>query len=814
MMRFLLLTASFLLLSSTLIAQKADNSILEDLTAYRQIQKEKTYLQLNKGLFLPGELIGFTAYIVNATDNSLSVYDSNLYVEIIDDNGEVIKNEMFRVEDGLSQGVLEIDSVYTAGQYTLKAYTKYMLQFDEPYFFKENFQVLKFEETGYSIDETPEKIDVQFLPESGHFLNNSINKVGVIATNDTGYGIANAKMIIKNSKDSLISLVDLNKFGIGSFAYLPKDGENYKAVLEYKNRQVPIEFSPEIEKTGVVISATQRDAQLNVSVITNEYSLGKIPEKYVLIVQGSQSLQSFDLEFKLIKNLELQIALNELDPGINVISLLDSDKKPIAERLVFNYEGFQIVQPQNAQNSLIGDSLVVKIPFDKNIAGKVSISVLPKNSLAYNRNHNIVSYLNLKPYLKGNLQEATWYFSNLTREKKLELDNLLITQGWSSYNWDKIFKITDDAIVRHSDQFSFKANIPKSDLNRKNLRYMLHGSGENPPEIFEIPSGVNSFIFDEFIPKNIDNLKISRIKRNDKLVPANLQIDFEPNAFPQGPRSSGSLPYVIKTEKPDISESIYNFELLNADAELLDEVELFGNTAQSPKARERELGNHRFGRVSVITAEDVNKFMTLADFLRSKNLSVIDEPNNFLVTLKTGHNANFAEVQKADAPSDVDPRFERQGDIQQKSMQFYLDDVAIMDPNFFYGYNLMFVDFIEIERRGLGSGMMGSYGSIKIYTKTDSHFPTVDRSRIQEVEIPLTYAEDKKYYTPQYTSKTNDFYQEFGVIDWKPLVEIDEQGIASFKIENPGIDFQLIIEGVTAEGKLIHSVQKFEPVSK
>src|SRR5690606_6548079 len=113
----------------------------------------------------------------------------------------------------------------------------------------------------------------------------------------------------------------------------------------------------------------------------------------------------------------------------------------------------------------------------------------------------------------------------------------------------------------------------------------------------------------------------------------------------------------------------------------------------------------------------------------------------------------------------------------------------------------------------MGSGLIGSDGSIKIYTKLESHFVDIDRNRIQEVKIPLTYAANKEFYVPKYVSTSNSFFEEFGIIDWKPAVKFDYSQNASLTIKNPDVDFQLIIEGVTSDGDLIHSVQKLSPDS-
>src|SRR5690606_37886318 len=103
----------------------------------------------------------------------------------------------------------------------------------------------------------------------------------------------------------------------------------------------------------------------------------------------------------------------------------------------------------------------------------------------------------------------------------------------------------------------------------------------------------------------------SRIEPNNVLVPANLIITFDPIRFPEAPTSKNMLDQFVKAETKGLAQNIYNYELMNSDAVLLEEVKLFGKTAaQAAKNRERVLGNHRWGNVSVITLDDVQNFTT------------------------------------------------------------------------------------------------------------------------------------------------------------------------------------------------------------
>ncbi|WP_108171123.1 hypothetical protein [Christiangramia gaetbulicola] len=65
----------------------------------------------------------------------------------------------------------------------------------------------------------------------------------------------------------------------------------------------------------------------------------------------------------------------------------------------------------------------------------------------------------------------------------------------------------------------------------------------------------------------------------------------------------------------------------------------------------------------------------------------------------------------------------------------------------------------------------------------------------------------KEFYVPKYTNTNDEFFQQYGVIDWKSdLIARKGENIA-IEFARPEVDFKLIIEGFTAGGDLIYDVK-------
>lgn len=781
----------------------------KNLKGHSSINKEVAYLHLNKSYLFQGEQLGFSAYIVNKRDLKPSVYTSNLYVQIKNSAEAVIHEELLLVENGLASGVINITSAFVPGDYTITAFTNWMRNFEEQNYFTEKIKVLatSYDNVASSID-APGKIDVQFLPESGHLLNGIINTVGVVARGENGYGLSGATVLVRDSKDKTVGNITLNEVGIGKFTFIPDEDESYEAVATYGGKDYEIPMNTKIEKKGIILSSTRRGTNLDLMVHTIPTDLINLQgRKFVLIIQGRASIEAYSFMFEDKNTIPFHMDLDKMDPGMNIVTLFDQANRPVAERMFFNYHRLPIEGIREPTVVNQKDSLQFNVSFNEKTTRALSVSVLPKNSVSYKRNHNIHSYNLLQPYVRGVIENAGWYFKDISNRKKEELDNLLLTQGWSSYNWENIFQDKKPFEHKFERNFELKARLNKSKLASKDLRYMVHANSHSPILYLDVPKDNHEFILERFIPIEGEKVTMSRVKSNADLVPAEVYVQTSPNHIPDFRPKHESL-----IQKPQVSEVKGKFLLpafegdFTKDTEDLGEV-LITARIDKVKERERELNNHSWGNVSVITETEVASFQTLANFLASKNLSVSEGAGTFSVSSFLSDVSSGFKNAGLTVEGESQPKPEEDA---SQGIAIYLDDMLIMDKSMFYRYSLATIDYIEINKTGMGAGLMGSNGSIRIYSdfrmkKTDNR----DRNRIQEIDIPLAYSSKKEYYTPEYDNTYDSFFQQYGVIDWKANLHSANGEDIKFTIKKPDVDYDIIVEGFTTDGTLIHEVRTF-----
>jgi len=104
--------------------------------------QEKIHLHLDKPFYSVGDEIWFKAYLVNAEENKLSLLSKVMYIDLIDERDSVQKTIILPLENGLASGNISLtDSLFTAGTYQIRAYTNWMRNAGESYFFHKTIPV-------------------------------------------------------------------------------------------------------------------------------------------------------------------------------------------------------------------------------------------------------------------------------------------------------------------------------------------------------------------------------------------------------------------------------------------------------------------------------------------------------------------------------------------------------------------------------------------------------------------------------------------------------------------------------------------------
>jgi hypothetical protein len=109
---------------------------------YNDALLEKPYVQTDREYYYKGEtmwLKGYMSYLRPLLRDSLS---KAVYVDVIDSAGYVKTSKMYPVKDGTFQGDVFFDKSLKPGPYQLKAYTRWMMNFDQGLIFTKTINIL------------------------------------------------------------------------------------------------------------------------------------------------------------------------------------------------------------------------------------------------------------------------------------------------------------------------------------------------------------------------------------------------------------------------------------------------------------------------------------------------------------------------------------------------------------------------------------------------------------------------------------------------------------------------------------------------
>jgi hypothetical protein len=104
--------------------------------------QEKVYLQFDKPNYAIGDDIWFKAYVTIGSKHQLSALSEILNVDLIDENDSVKRSIKLPLSSGLAAGDFALADSMKEGSYHIRAYTNWMRNEGEGYFFDKTFTVV------------------------------------------------------------------------------------------------------------------------------------------------------------------------------------------------------------------------------------------------------------------------------------------------------------------------------------------------------------------------------------------------------------------------------------------------------------------------------------------------------------------------------------------------------------------------------------------------------------------------------------------------------------------------------------------------
>jgi hypothetical protein len=762
-------------LSALCISQKLD--VKQEFEDHLKFPHETAYAHLNKTVLIQGEQLAFTAYVFDRINSGLNKQSKNLYCKIIDENGEDRYEKALLVDNGMSSHVIDIDSSFAAGNYKLLLYTNWMKnQNDDPEFVSRIRILNKYaENASRSIFTESSDLDIDIFPEGGKLIANIQSCVGISIRDKFDNGIEiNNGVITENGMD--ISKFETDKMGLGRFYFTPDSNKSYTLKFEYLETVYERIIQRALEQ-GLSINVSTLPDNVTVTISTSIKSLESVKGSYKLAISNDRETGVTDFEVSKETNFIL-IPKRTLGYGVNEITLFNNEGNVILQRMVFNHNELPLVKLPIVERQIKSDSIEFNLKWNdearvskRKSIGKLSISVLPLTTKLLNRNQDLKSRFHFNTHVSDLLYTSDYYLKRIDRREKYDIDNLMLTHARSTINWNALYSLENLPIHQFENGIKFSVKFKPN----KYKQFVVFPMGKSETQIIDIEEEGTTFNGVGFYPKGDDSFQLGAInKRGNSTIPKVYPV-FEPVKIPD---------YDSKIKLPDLyplENSSYLSALSAIDiSRQLDTIII--KTSEQTRKEEIMKKHGSFNTVNVITENERTIYTNVLDYLQFKNVrSIITDGRARILPLRGQSSL-----------------------IISNSPIIFLDDVRIDDATALLGIPIFIVDYILINRSGLGDpAPFTDGGTIRIYTGGPSKLLN-RRKEFSEYDVPMTFAENRKYTPTRFIDYNSIIFKELGVVGFLPSVDLSKDGTAQFKVRNLNLKgYLLVIEGFLDDGTAI-----------
>lgn len=454
--------------------------------------REKVHLHFDNTSYYLGDTLWFKAYVTMSEGNLPTVISKPLYVELLDQLGNVKERQIVELNKGEGCGQIIMNSSYLSGYYEVRAYTRWMLAFDEKEYFSRTFPIYqklqgrigseKMIGTYYmdeSMKQRPQMKDdtlaLRFFPEGGSLVCGLPSIVGFEAESKEEGMVSVEGMVLAKDGSVLTRFRTLHD-GMGYFSYTPAE-EPATVKVEHNGKTYHFAL-PEALPEGYVMHVANDKNFLDIQVTRSSMSLNDTLA--IFVSQQGRAVTFGKADFGSLQTLQTEIPTQKLS-GVIQISLITIHGAILCERLCYVFPSEQLeIKTSSINSSKIYEPFVpiryrvsVKDESGCPVHTKLSVSVRDVLNSDYRQyDNNIYTDLLLTSDLKGYIHQPGYYFVDRSPQRLRNLDALLLVRGWRKYDMEQIIGVRtfvpthlpETQLVLHGKISSYVRQKAKSDM--------------------------------------------------------------------------------------------------------------------------------------------------------------------------------------------------------------------------------------------------------------------------------------------------------------------------------------------------------------
>ena len=418
----------------------------------RLFPQEKVYLHLDNTAYFRGETLWFSAYVVRADRPALTDMSRVLYVELLDPTGEVVATRKVRLEGGRGNGSFNLGRVLTAGYYEVRAYTRYMLNWDAAWAFSRVIPVFDEPEregdysrptiyepdhrkrmpSSRAADSTAGRgLGVAFYPEGGRLTAGLPTRVAFSVSHGGAPLDCECLLTLADGRQRQVRTL---REGRGVFDYTPTSTPATLTVTDAGGQRHDFSL-PAAQAEGCALSVSAVEGS---HVGVNVSRTPGYTEPLALVLMSGGNIDATDILQPTERTARRRFARADMMPGVNQLALIDSRGRIVAERMVF-------ICPPRGADSIDFTARGALAPCGKltleahtEPGATFSVAVRDRAAELNGQQGNAATWLLLSSDLRGYINQPEYYLEADDDEHRRAADLLMMVQGWRRYDVEQM----------------------------------------------------------------------------------------------------------------------------------------------------------------------------------------------------------------------------------------------------------------------------------------------------------------------------------------------------------------------------------------
>ncbi|MCQ2127640.1 MAG: hypothetical protein MJZ06_09440, partial [Bacteroidaceae bacterium] len=756
-----------------------------------------------------------------------------LYVDLLNAAGSEMKQQKFKIVDGQANGYICLTNANTetgrkwrgeanllSGYYEIRAYTAYMLNFQDAAIFSRVFPVMeitKDDTTGENVWKMPtynhfkyqkrplmsktHDMDVTFYPEGGNMITGRPCRVAFKVTGKDGLGL-DASGVLGDS----IQISTVHD-GMGSFMFTPS-GKSSRVRFETEDGITGTFDLPEAVQYGHTLNIVgQTGDSLKLKVISSIDPANQKDSLGLAILCRGRLMYFSTIPVQHAENM-LDIDLAGIPEGVCQICLYDRTGSPVSTRMFYHRSSQDIPQidvrfDKQAYHPLDKVKLDIDITYKGNpFKDNICLSVRDGDCHQGGYYNDLRTDLLLSSDLRGLVWKPEYYFECDDAEHNEALDLLCMVQGWERYDWKQMAGVVEFSEKKRVESgLTFNAWV----LNRKsglgidsipmNVSYMLPDSSSSQFNVLSEEGNIELDIPDFYGDAELQ-LWPDRMRR-DRKVRKNSEVIFD--------ELKPSIRRLEPQEMEELWKRTVNVENPSDSALKLPQVININNGILLPEVDIKE--KRMFVDYATFHDFDIHKDregynkrrITVREYLMSQGYIIPEDINDvpMRIIVECGPNDNAVTI-----PSDVFDTY-----------MFCIKSIILfdepLDEETWYRA-LAKRDGVDVDNLApfeLNENKELRYCCIITLEYRDK---TINLENIHEFTLPVHgYTPPAQFYTPQYPDGPQYYDVDYRrTLYWNPNLQTDKDGHAGIEFYNNSYSTRFKVSASGLNGGVPYSMDK------